>query len=609
MALNAIHATLQGIELHYSKLEPINGSPSAVPIYVGQTQYDIVNNVLYIAIGISSLSDWVSQASTTKVVEKSTSSYAATNADNGIIFSMTFSGARTFTLPTAPINGFIVGIQDGSTTAFATPIVVSSGTNFFTGGGATYSIGSDNACVLFIFDFASSTWIVMNSFIGLEPTIKTLVGLAGSPLTIGTLDTNGILLKVNGVTIVDLESATVNIAANGANAIAVAAASIDFKISGVSKLNLGVTSLEVKKTLLLDDLSDNTKQLNFVLSGSTTATLTTLSTSSTVAITLTLPNITDTLVTKNTTDTFTNKSFGNSVAVLAGNAIQFNNSGNTHYTAIQAGATALNLSLTLPIVAPVGGQALVSTDTLGTLGWLTISTIGQQTVATAANINALSNSTTSVIFTGSTTTNLNGIAAGSAGQELILINDSSVNIYIQNQSSSATSINRIILPTQGLSGTGIYKLIPNESVKLVYDTNTNFWYLSGSDSGSYIPTISGGTGYFTGGTISNEGAFYQLIGNIMTVTGALYCTPPASTFVNGTVQISLPPCLINNFSFRNNLIGTFSMVTATSFGSQANGVAETSYICASTTLNALLTISGLSQINYVLVYQFSFSIQ
>lgn len=105
----------------------------------------------------------------------------------------------------------------------------------------------------------------------------------------------------------------------------------DFKLAGVSDgdkaVSLTGTETLTNKTLTsptvntptitalnisdeefsVSDNGDNTKEVDFELSGATTSTKTTIAASQTAARTLTLPDATDTLVGKATTDTLTNK--------------------------------------------------------------------------------------------------------------------------------------------------------------------------------------------------------------------------------------------------------------------------------------------------------------
>lgn len=465
MVATAIHANLVGIELHDSKLRIVNGTPNVAPSYAGQTQYDEDNNILYIATGVSTAADWKSQSSVTKIIDKSAGTYSVLSTDNGYILSMTNTGARTITLPATPIGNFYIGIHDGAGTASTGNITVNAGSNIFQDGNPTFKITSDTSTFIFVFDTTVSTWVIASSFIGYQPVVSSIIGRLGGDLTLGTVDTSDVLINVNSV-----------------NAIDVSTTAIDFKLGGVSKLNLGATNLEVKKTLLLDDPADITKQLAFNISNSTTGTVTTFNTASTVDRTLTFPNITDTLVTKNTTDIFTNKSFNNLTTVLAGNSIKFNNSANTFGTSILGGNNTGDLSLTLPTTAPLAGQAIVATTTGGVLGWASV-TESQQYITTSGNITALANTTSSVIINAAAPANIRGITAGGAGQEITITNITSNLVTLYHLDGTAPLANQIVIP----NGNNLF--IPaNFSIRLAYNATATVWQIV---SQIYAPNIQG----------------------------------------------------------------------------------------------------------------------
>jgi hypothetical protein len=469
MASTAVHATLTGIELHYSKLQVIVGAPSSIPTYIGQTQYDQTNNILYIATGVASLSDWKSQSSTPTVIETASATYTATESNNGNIIAMTNSTSRTFNLPTNPINGFFIGVQDSAATgAYTNTINVSSGGNLIIGSGSLFKITSDNACILFVYDFASSTWIISSSYSGLQPTFEKIRGTdSGDALTITATD------------------------------------------------------FEISKTFLLDDITDITKQLTINLSGATTGTKTTLIIGQTANRSLTFPDITDTLVSKNTTDIFTNKSFNSATTLLAANQLRFNNSANTFYTSIIGGNNSANLSLTLPIIAPAAGQFLYSTDIIGTLGWTNATSL--------ANVAANDTDITFIISdnrfqTCLPTTNRTytlpstGIVAG----DTWTFSNRSTNYlaFIILEASDSSRIGYCFC-----NGETIIQAITSNPT-----SNAGWCVISSSAAGSYTnQAIGGGTGAFAGG--ADISLIFIQKGNNVSISGKAVSTgsPPAST--------------------------------------------------------------------------------
>lgn len=444
MPNTALHSTLTGSELHYSKLQLIVGAPSSIPTYVGQTVYDQQNNILYIATGISSLADWKTQSSTENVVEIAAASYSAVSTDNGTTFVLTYNGARTFDLPVSPINGQYIVIQDSDLTgAFTNNITVSAGSNVFSDGTSSYVISSSLASICFIFDFASSTWIVNASFIGQQPQVKKLRNITGSNLFLDYGATNA--------------------------------------------LEISNTQAVVKKDLLIQDKTDLTKQLLIDLENAVTAKTTVLNFVQTANRVVTVFDATDRIVGTQTTDILTNKSFNNTTTLLAGNKLNFNNPANTFHTSLKGGVNLANLDMTLPTTAPIAGQVPYSIDTLGTLGWLTVQSTSQQNVATATDINALPSSTTTVILTGSTSTNLNGIVAGVAGQTLSIKNSSTAYINIYNNSGAASAGNKILSPNFGsASGLLTYIIPPSFCLNFIYDGLNNYWTINSQLSAQNI---------------------------------------------------------------------------------------------------------------------------
>lgn len=202
----------------------------------------------------------------------------------------------------------------------------------------------------------------------------------------------------------------------------------------------------LRTSVIFDDVTDRTKQAQFDLDPATTGTKTLLIFNQTVDREINFPDATDTLVAEATANILSNKSFEDPVNILAAQPIRFYNAGNTFYTAVKGGNNAANRNITWPTTAPIAGQGLRSIDTDGALEWFTPSEIDQQDVATAATITALSNATTSVRLTGATATQLQGIAAGSAGQPLTILNVSTALVTVVNQSGSASAVNRIQNP-------------------------------------------------------------------------------------------------------------------------------------------------------------------
>lgn len=450
-----VHSGLSGTELHYSKIDLIITTPPAAPAYVGQSQYDTTSGLFYIGVGTATAADWhpvVGTGGLNSVVDSNLTTYTITDSQNAIVLRLTNAAARAVTLPTAPINGFTVTIQDANgTTGSANTgniTLTAGGSDTFQNGTDTFVIYSNLSSFTVVYDVGLSQWVVKSSFVGRNLYVDTLTNPTGSSL----LTTAGNILAVT-------------------------------------------------------DPTTPTKKLAFALSGATASTTTTLTASQTANRVLTLPDLTDTLVSKTSTDILTNKSFNNTTTILAANALRFYNSGNTFYTGLQAGANAVNINMTLPTTAPSAGQVLYSTDGLATLGWTNTANPTQQTVALATDIDALSSSTTSVIFTGSTACNLNGIVAGVGGQLISLYNGGSQNITVVNQSGSASAADRIRIPVTGIV-TSMF-LLPGYSLTFIYNAVSSFWDL--------YPPISSVT---LKGDISGNLVYNGFVGETESLTGS-----------------------------------------------------------------------------------------
>jgi len=172
--------------------------------------------------------------------------------------------------------------------------------------------------------------------------------------------------------------------------------------------------------LKLEDATDNSKQIDFDISGATTSTATTINASQTANRTITLPDATDTLVGKATTDTLTNKTFdanatGNSlsnveVADLASGAVS--GSGSTLETEFSKSITVESPSNAEDISMFETGKAITITEIRAVLrGSSTPSvtwTIRHGTDRSAAGTEAVTGGTTTTsTTTGDTVTTFN----------------------------------------------------------------------------------------------------------------------------------------------------------------------------------------------------------
>lgn len=291
---------------------------------------------------------------------------------------------------------------------------------------------------------------------------------------------------------------------------------------------------------------------NKTLSGNTAVTLVS------GAATITLPTTTGTLATLANAETLSNKSITGPLIMLADTGVQFNNSGNTFSTTLKAGTNTGNVTFTLPIADGTSGQ-VIQTNASGVLSFTSVTaTTSRGDTATASTIAALSSSTSVQRLTGSTATVLQGIAAGNAGQSLIVYNVSSAEIEIAHQNSSATAANRII----NASGVNV-ALQPNWCAYFIYDDSQSRWITAHTTTAqewiAYTPALSAGYG-----TTSGNAAFYKVVGDSIFVKGSFTAGTTSGTiasfglpsgFVISAAKLSISG---NTTSQPGTILGLFS---------------------------------------------------
>ncbi len=219
--------------------------------------------------------------------------------------------------------------------------------------------------------------------------------------------------------------------------------------------------------------------------------------------------------------------------------------GNDTFVTLAATQTLTNKTLTTPIIAALNtgsyavtlpsadGSAgqVVKTNGSGVWGFATAATFSQTDVATSATINALSSASNEIRLTGSTTTTVNGITAGSAGSILTVYNVSSAVITFTHNNGSASAANRLAIPN-GLS----FALRPGASVDFTYDSTQAFWILKQSLATQGVSTnaaaISGEVGEVISSFVSG------LNGTTSIAQGATITLPAGDWEVRATMSNS-----------------------------------------------------------------------
>lgn len=103
-------------------------------------------------------------------------------------------------------------------------------------------------------------------------------------------------------------------------------------------------------------------------------------------------------------------SAADNIEIKSAKELRLNNSGNTFYTGIKAGANASNTTYTLPVAFPGSGTSVLQSDTSGTLTWVAMTSSSSGNTAQNIAINSAGNTNAShtLLFTPSS------LSAGSA---------------------------------------------------------------------------------------------------------------------------------------------------------------------------------------------------
>lgn len=318
------------------------------------------------------------------------------------------------------------------------------------------------------------------TFIGQSPRLKRVRNLASTALTIQTDDSSNIVIAPNKVTQI-----TVNPAAN----------------------------------ILLGDFTDNTKQIAFSISGSTTGKVLTLASIQSTSQTLTYPNIAgaDTVATLSTAQTF------NSVKTFSSNPV---------ITAITSGS----YTMTLPTADGASGTFL-QTNGSGTWSFQPVSIIGNVAANDSAVVFTSSNNRIQICTPTAARTYTLPTTGIVAGDVWTFFNTASTGANVITVQSSGSNTIDFVLPGGKLV---LISLVSTPT------TAANWQVLDAHASpNSYTPTFTGlGTVSAAACKYSREGSYLSFQGSVTagTVTGSLFsitlpislalATPSAATANN-----------------------------------------------------------------------------
>jgi hypothetical protein len=181
---------------------------------------------------------------------------------------------------------------------------------------------------------------------------------------------------------------------------------------------------------------------------------------------------------------------------------------------------------------------------------------------TVTPIDSLLSSTDLIRFTGSFATTVNGIAAGIAGQEFTIYNESTAVITFVNQSGSATGKELLNPIAQS------YLLNPGFCLKYIYDELAQFWVLSSTSSAKLIA-----------GTVDGLAIQPGFLGEhmISSVASGSAVNAPTSTQYGDITTLSLTPGVWDINSVVTSMLNGATQTTAafgvsTTSGNSATGL-------------------------------------
>ena len=211
-------------------------------------------------------------------------------------------------------------------------------------------------------------------------------------------------------------------------------------------------------------------------------------------------------------------SAADNIEIKSGKELRLNNSGNTFYTGIKAGANTSNTTYLFPAAFPGSGTSILQSDTSGTLSW--IGAVGLATTATYSHQSGYA------------------ITSGTASTAT-----TAQNVYLGNNATSDL-IHRLVTSRSSgagvaLSGSSIFYVIPSESTLYVSGTVdaelvTALEFNAYSDIGSTSPT-SGGLRVTNGAGI---GQSVSIGGRLQMFNGANYTAFVSSA--SGNTVYTLP---------------------------------------------------------------------
>ena len=151
-----------------------------------------------------------------------------------------------------------------------------------------------------------------------------------------------------------------------------------------------------------------------------------------------------------------------------------------------AGELAANERLRIDSSGLIGIATASPATTLDVNG--TFSIRSSDNAQTGATVTLTAPTTSTVRLTAATLTSVSGIAGGTNGEKVTLLNKTGASIAINHEDAGATAANRII------SGTGASFNLPNNgSIDVIYDSTASRWtVVGGTGAGNLVVTLTAG---------------------------------------------------------------------------------------------------------------------
>ncbi len=478
-----------------------------------------------------------------------------------------------------------------------------------TGGGASFT-GSLTSADLTV---SNKTWTFPNltGNVLLDTSTCPIAGTfgctggnsLGAAVSLGTTDVNVLNLITSGLTRFTVASGAATITGTGTTTVT-STGSMTLSSAAASALNIstgttGALTLDSGSTGAVN-LGNNANAKTITIGNTTGATTVNVNTGS-GGLNV---NGSTTITGANSFTTGTGTTTINSAAItLAGNSTVIDMTG--------TGTLGLNTTTNQPITTgtglfTTGGSATVSGDFVATGNVSTLKGADYPTTGSQNDVNFGTGSLFS--YTGAGTATFTGIAGGTNGRFIHIINNSASNITFTNEDTNSAAANRII------TGSGGSIMIPPDlSIGLQYDSNVSRWriailpatpasisgyaFINGGNAfgatASLGTTDGNGLNFITGG-----GTRFSIAAgsSTLTGTGATTLTSTGALTLDAATSVSLGTGTATSVTIGKTGVTTTNTgsLTSTQTLTASNGLTQTTGALNLTATSGTLSLSGLS---------------